>query len=733
MTTRRRTLPVTMLVVATCAPLLALVTTAQPARAQEGCLPAAPTSWGAPATRGEVPEEGAACRTVDVASGDVVRVQAASSAHERGLRVALVDDEGSELCGEVSPAAMRCEVTGPSPHHLLISRSAQHPGGEAEFHAFVTVVDSPGCETSRLGRFGAELPVIGSTTGAQPGCFAFTAGDQPDHLFSSWAAGRPFGWTPSWELWRADGADPEFPSGVPVVSLHHTLEPGASYRLVRDAAPPGWTEEVEYRAGFIDSFSDEGCPTLPDIAIGSPALDVETERGSVGCRRLPAPEGTLVVNEGPTDLAAVLGRGTSPCASHTCTLGEDPRVVSRSAGPYTVSDVDDTRRCAPWGRDLDDVDAPPVSALLQPGRQCWTVETRGVPLYGHVVSQWSEGSTPQPGYGELWTRDAERCRVTNGAREQGVDCDDAHVFVVEGREPGERMTARLRHFEGEGSDNCATLTPASVARVDGLLDEVCFTVELPQGFLFAVDQSLSNPSPAHGEHTLLTSVFGPDGLQVCGAGNPYQCRTTVAGRYTVSMVHASLGSVEVAPRIRALSPRYAELPVVGGDATVGGELRLDGGRTEPADLTLTDVTWLRDGRVVGRGPTYSPTVADLGRVVRPRVELSVHTWDPAVYDLPGRIVGRGVLGYRGRLVIRGVSRPGALLRAPVRARAVSDRGVRVRYRWLRDGRKIPGARAARYRVGPADRGHALRLRAVLRKPGHRALTLRTPARRVPRG
>lgn len=732
MTTRRRALPVTMLVVATCAPLLALMTTAQPARGQEGCLPAAPTSWGAPATRGEVPEEGTVCRTVDVASGDVVRVQAASSAHERGLRVTLVDGAGRDLCGDVSPAGMRCEVTGPSPHQLVISRSAQHPAGEAEFQAFVTVVDSPGCAPSQLGGFGAELPVAGTTDGAQPACFAFTAADQPDHLFSSWAAGRPFGWTPSWELWRTDGVEQEFPSAVPVVSLHHTLEPGVSYRLVRSAAPPGSAEEVEYRAGFIDSFSDEGCPTLPDLAIGSPALDLETERGSVACRRLPAPAGALVMNEGPTDLAAVLGRGTYPCASHTCTLGEDPRVVSRSAGPYTVSDVNDTRRCAPWGRDLDDAGAAPVSAPLPPGRQCWTVETRGVPLYGHVLSQWSDGSSPQPGYSELWTRDGERCRVSDGSREQGVDCDDAHVFVVDGREPDEQMTARLRHFEGEGSANCAALTPASVERLDGVLDEACFTVELPAGFLFAVDRSLSNPSPEQGDHELRTSVFGPNGLQVCGAGNPHQCRTTVAGRHTVSMVHASLGSVDVAPRIRALRPRYTELPVVGGDATVGGELRLIGGRTDPADLTLTDVTWFRDGRVVGRGPTYSPTVADLGRLVRPTVTLIVHTWDPAVYDLPGRIVGEGVLGYRGRLVIRGAARPGAVLRAPVRSRAVSDREVRVRYRWLRDGRGIPGARAARYRLGPADRGQTLRVRAVLSKPGHRPLTLLTPARRVPR-
>ena len=731
MTSRPRGLPVAVLVVLICAPLLALVTTVQPARAQETCAPAASTSWSAPATRGPLPQEGVVCRTVEVTDGDVVRVEASSSRYG-DVHVALVDGEDRELCGGVSPTGLRCVVAGAPPHRLLISRGEQHEAGDAEFQVFATVVDAPGCETSQLGRFGAELPVAGTTTGARPGCFAFTAVDQPDHVFSSWAAARPFGWSPSWELWRTDGAEQEFPSGVPVHTLHHRLEPGASYRLVRSAAPLGWSEEVEYRAGFIDSFSDAGCPTLPDIAIASPAAELETERGSVACRRLPAAEGTLVLNEGHPVTADVLGRGTYPCAQPSCRLGEDPRLVSRDGGTYTVSDVDDTRRCAPWGRDLDEAGSAPVSALLEPGRQCWTVETRGVPLYGHVISQWSVGSTPQPGYGELWTRDAERCRVADGSREQVVDCDDAHVFVVNGREPGERLTARLRHFEGQGSAGCPALTPTSVARLDGLLDEVCFTVELPRGFLFAVDQSLSNSSPAHGERELRASVFSPAGLQVCGDGNPHQCRTLLAGRYTISIVQASLGSVDVAPSIRPLRPRYAELPTVVGDAAVGGKLRLAGGRTDPADLTITDVVWLREGRVVGRGPTYSPTRADVGRVVRPRVTLSVHTWDPTVYDLPGRMVRGDPLAYRGRLVVRGAARPGAVLRAPVRAGAVSERGVRVRYQWLRDGRGIREARAARYRVSQVDRGRTLRLRAVLKKPGHASLTLLTPARWVPR-
>lgn len=728
MTTRPRRLPVAVLVVVVCAPLLAMVTTAQPARAQEECAPAESTSWGAPATRGPLPQEGVVCLTVEVTDGDVVRVQAASTARDGDVRVALVDGEGRELCGDVSPAGLRCEVTGPPPHRLLVSRGERHEAGEAEFQVFATVVDAPGCETSQLGRFGAELPVAGTTTGAQPGCFAFTAADQPDHVFSSWAAGRPFGWTPSWELWRTDGTEQDLSSGVPILGLHHRLEPGATYRLVRSAAPPGWTEEVDYRAGLIDSFSDDGCPPLLDIAIASPAVELETERGSVACRRLPGAEGTVVVNEGQPVLGDVLGRGMLPCGSDTCYLGSDPRLVSRVGGTHGVSDVDDTRRCLPWPRRLDDGAAPPVEVLLRPGRQCWTVETRAVPAYGHMSAQGTEGPIPRIHPGELWTRAGERCPANEGSR----TCDGAHVVVVQGEQPGERLTALLRQYEGRGSADCAELAPASTTRLDGLFDEGCFTVQLPRGFLFAVDTSVSG-TPWHTDPEFRISALGPNGSMVCGPGLANQCRTYLAGRHTISVVNATSVPATVGVGIRPLRPRYTELPTVVGDAAAGGELRLVGGRTDPSsDFTFTDVVWLRQGRVVGRGPTYSPTRADVGRVVQPKVTLTVHTWDPSVYVLPGRMVRGAPLAYRGRLVVRGAARPGALLRAPVRAAAVNERGVRVRYQWLRDGRGIRGERAARYRVSQEDRGHALRLRAVLRKPGHAPLTMLTPARRVPR-
>ena len=55
-----------------------------------------------------------------------------------------------------------------------------------------------------------------------------------------------------------------------------------------------------------------------------------------------------------TQLGDVLGRGMLPCGSDTCYLGSDPRLVSRVGGTYGVSDVDDTRRCLPWPRRLDD-------------------------------------------------------------------------------------------------------------------------------------------------------------------------------------------------------------------------------------------------------------------------------------------------------------------------------------------------------------------------------------------
>jgi hypothetical protein len=79
--------------------------------------------------------------------------------------------------------------------------------------------------------------------------------------------------------------------------------------------------------------------------------------------------------------------------------------------------------------------------------------------------------------------------------------------------------------------------------------------------------------------------------------------------------------------------------------------------------------------------------------------------------------------------LTGAPAAGAVLRAAVPH--WSPTGARFAYRWLRDGRAIPGATAAAYRVTAADRHHRLSVRVTGTLAGFDAAVRDSAARRIP--
>lgn len=170
-------------------------------------------------------------------------------------------------------------------------------------------------------------------------------------------------------------------------------------------------------------------------------------------------------------------------------------------------------------------------------------------------------------------------------------------------------------------------------------------------------------------------------------------------------------------------------PTVDGRAVYGKTLRATPGEwvtDEPGeDLTYT-YRWLRDGELVRgeRDETYELDLADL----RSRLQVEVTATDPdgesaAALSEPTARVARAPMVLRGEPKVRGVQRfTHTLTATPGRWRTDP---TKVRYRWLRDGRPVDGAREATYRIRPGDVGHRLRVEVTATAPGHERGTARS--------
>lgn len=173
-------------------------------------------------------------------------------------------------------------------------------------------------------------------------------------------------------------------------------------------------------------------------------------------------------------------------------------------------------------------------------------------------------------------------------------------------------------------------------------------------------------------------------------------------------------------------------PVVTGEATYAEVLSATDGEwttAEPGEPLTFTYRWLRDGEPVRgeRAATYELDLDDLRARLQVEVSATDSDGDTATaVSEPTERVDRAELVLRGDPKVRGTQRFTHVLTAtPGRWRVRSDQPTEFRYRWLRDGDPVAGARESTYRIQPGDVGHHLRVEVSAKAPGHERTTARS--------
>lgn len=158
-------------------------------------------------------------------------------------------------------------------------------------------------------------------------------------------------------------------------------------------------------------------------------------------------------------------------------------------------------------------------------------------------------------------------------------------------------------------------------------------------------------------------------------------------------------------------------------------MRADPGEWTPGNLRFS-YGWQADGRPI---PDQSGRVLRLETdELRARITVVVTATDStgasvsAVSEKSSK-VAKAQLSVDARPKVNGVARFTRTVRAI--SPEFSKRAT-VSYRWLRDDVPISGARGQRHRLGVADVGHEVRVRATARRDGYRTVRVQSPARKV---
>ncbi|WP_139977795.1 DUF3152 domain-containing protein [Nocardioides litoris] len=212
---------------------------------------------------------------------------------------------------------------------------------------------------------------------------------------------------------------------------------------------------------------------------------------------------------------------------------------------------------------------------------------------------------------------------------------------------------------------------------------------------------------------------------------PETARVLAAGLAVLLALGLLVGAPSPA-RAAAAPVTSTSPPVVSGAATWGEPLTATAGTWDPPGVTAA-YRWLRSGRPVpgATAAVYRLGTADLGH--RVQVEVVVTSTDGSgatgrAVSAPTAPVARADQRLRRAPRVVGDARFGRTVRATAGRWTTTPDWVR--YRWLRAGRPVPGARGPRYTLRPDDVGRRLRVEVTARAEGHRTVTVRSAPVRV---
>jgi hypothetical protein len=170
---------------------------------------------------------------------------------------------------------------------------------------------------------------------------------------------------------------------------------------------------------------------------------------------------------------------------------------------------------------------------------------------------------------------------------------------------------------------------------------------------------------------------------------------------------------------------YRQSQIYPGAVAMGGEAR--SGRTVTAATTpwapavALGYQWFLDGVPVAGAttPGFKLTRGDIGRTLSLQVTGSAPYYAPVAASSAPIVVGKALFR-TSRPKLRGTPRAGRVLSVKIKGwkPKPAKKSVKVRYQWLKNGKKIKGAKKATYRLRAKDRGKKISVRVTTKKKGY---------------
>lgn len=166
-------------------------------------------------------------------------------------------------------------------------------------------------------------------------------------------------------------------------------------------------------------------------------------------------------------------------------------------------------------------------------------------------------------------------------------------------------------------------------------------------------------------------------------------------------------------------------PAIRGTARVGSTLTATAGAWDPADATVA-YQWLANGTPIAGATAASLTLTapNLGKHVAVRVTASKSLFASGSATSTALTILPGVIANSSAPKVRGILKTGRKLTAVPGTWTPGE--ITFSYQWLKDGRKIAGARGVRYKLGRRAKGHRFSVRITATKAGYATLGRTSP-------
>jgi hypothetical protein len=172
----------------------------------------------------------------------------------------------------------------------------------------------------------------------------------------------------------------------------------------------------------------------------------------------------------------------------------------------------------------------------------------------------------------------------------------------------------------------------------------------------------------------------------------------------------------------ALAANYRQSQIYPGTVAITGSARYKGTAVATAANWAPAVTfgyqWYVDGAPIpgAVGASYTPSPSQIGHSLSVAVTGNAPYYAPVSLGSAAVAIGKASFKSK-RPKVKGVPRAGRVLSAKLKGwkPKPSKKSVKVRYQWLKNGKKIKGAKKSTYRVRAKDRGKKISVKVTVKK------------------